>query len=434
MRVSLLVIPFYALSALSGRALGEDGAGSRTSTKSSGEGEAATRIEADRALLARIEDALTRSATFLLSRQSEDGSWRSTTYGALKDGYALTPIVMSALLFAPEAMGRSIMDPYRRGADFIATLSKDDGTLAGGPFGLSYPVYSLSGALLVLSVPANRRHARARDALIDHLRGRQLAEDLGWSPSDPSYGGWGYSHDRPQKPKIGGPTDELLSANLTSTLFAVGALQLAGVPLDDPLFAKARVFVRRCQNFPKSPRRGSPQPPIEDGGFFFTPESEIQNKAGLAPSEGNVRRFRSYGTTTADGLRALLRLGHPRDDPRVKAAVRWLLDRFTMKEVPGEYASDREVQRESAYFYWSWSAAHALMLVGPVAETAPKTREWPRVISEALLEHQHADGSWQNAAKDVREDDPIVGTSLAASALEICRMMLGGRFATSIPM
>src|SRR5262245_40083041 len=45
---------------------------------------------------------LRRAAAWLWSRQSEDGGWRSETYGLLKSGQSLTPFVLRALLEVPE--------------------------------------------------------------------------------------------------------------------------------------------------------------------------------------------------------------------------------------------------------------------------------------------------------------------------------------------
>jgi hypothetical protein len=359
---------------------------------------------------AKLDRALERATTYLLNQQSTDGAWHSEKYRALADGRALTPMILSALLFAPRRA--DIRPAYDRGVDYVATLARADGSLDEGEYGLNYPVYALSGALLVLSVPVNARHERAKQALIEHLRVRQLDEARGWASDDPSYGGWGYY---PALPDRAAPPNVLLSSNITSTLFAIGALQLAGVGLEEASFGKARVFIERCQN--------------QDGGFFFTPANEVQNKAG---------DHTSYGTATADGLRALLRLGVARDDRRVLGAAKWLLSRFRTDRSPGEFPPEREVERASSYYYWTWTAAHALMLLGPVPQTMAEAnadaREWPRRLADALVRLQRADGSWRNDAGVLFEDDPLVGTSLAFAALAICRAMLRAGFETSIAM
>lgn len=365
--------------------------------------------------------ALQKAADFLLAEQSPDGAFRSKKYQALADGRALTPMVLSTLLFAAKRPGLEVA--YQKGADFVASLVKDDGTLDEGPYGLEYPVYTLSLSILVLSVPVNQRHFGKRDVLLDALELRQLDEANGWSAADLAYGGFGYFPTRPVRPE-NNPPDELLTSNLTSTTFSVGALLLGGRGLEEPRFGKARTFVEKCQNFHEPPRG-----PFDDGGFFHTPNDEVPNKAGALDGH-----FRSYGTTTADGVRALLRLGVPRSSPRVQAASEWLRGHFDPEKVPGDYPPDREVFRDSGYYYWTWTVAHALMQLGPQALTDPRTHNWPERLTEALLKRQRPDGSFINSASDLREDDPLVATSLAAAALSVARMVRADHLTTAIPM
>jgi hypothetical protein len=97
---------------------------------------------------------------------------------------------------------------------------------------MAYPVYSASAAaiaLTFLNVPEGRE---ARDAWLRDLRRRQLTEDLGWEPGDPAFGGWGYSIEPPVKGEGGSPLGQHVDADLSSTLFAVGALRIVGVPAE----------------------------------------------------------------------------------------------------------------------------------------------------------------------------------------------------------
>src|SRR5439155_8988109 len=100
------------------------------------------------------------------------------------------------------------------------------------------------------------------------------------------------------------------------------------------------------------------EPDYDDGGFFFIYGDPVRNKAGVA---GNNRagheRYRSYGSTTADGLRALLASGLPPDHPRVRAAVGWLEKHFSADEHPGRYTEGREANQPAVYFYYCHSVA-----------------------------------------------------------------------------
>ena len=134
------------------------------------------------------------------------------------------------------------------------------------------------------------------------------------------------------------PTDPI-DADLSSTLFAIGALRIAGVEADDPAIRKALTFIERCQNVAVSDQDGDPQ--YDDGGFFFSRTDPVRNKAGVAGTDRHGRlRYHSYGSTTADGLRALLRCGLSHDHPRVSAARAWLEATF-LGRVPSRHVRER---------------------------------------------------------------------------------------------
>jgi len=312
---------------------------------------------------------------------------------------------------------------YARGVDYLATIVTADGKVRDDLQAPRYPNYSIAIGILVLNVPGNQRHQAARAALIAALRARQLAGATGWAAGDPSFGSWGYFDGLPLRPPgpLSGELAFTLPGNLSTTLFAVGALRLAGVPADDPTLVAARGFVERCQNWAETPG------PADDGGFYFSPGVADANKAG--PVDGAPGRYRSYGSMTADGVRALIRLGLPLDHPRVVAARQWLERRFDPARNPGDFSTAAEVRRASSYYYWTWTAAHALRDLG-LRQLATEHGEvdWPAALAGELLARQRSDGSWSNPATEMREDDPVVATSFATAALGVCRIALGGPF------
>jgi squalene-hopene/tetraprenyl-beta-curcumene cyclase len=375
----------------------------------------------------RVDVALQKAARYLVSKQSPDGAWRSETYGAMRDGPSLTPLVMSALLFLPEAEADG-QAALREGADYLTGFAGDDGQLKVQARELLFPVYTAASASRVLVlVERSPRSGRASQAWLGYLRARQLNESLGWQPADPEYGGWGYALDVPRRPAPGKPKEFLHESNLAATVFALAALRSAKVPAGDPAYAQALEFVKRCQNFSDDPAAADPD--FDDGGFFFIPGDATQNKAGAAGTDrfGNAR-FHSYGTMTADGLRALLRCGLAKDHPRAVAARHWLTQNFSAAHNPGAFAADRAVLQDATWYYWTWAASHAFLAVdldrfdtreGPVA--------WPEAFARELLGRQHPDGSWANRFTDAKEDDPLIATCWAAAALAIGRATTTGQ-------
>ena len=126
------------------------------------------------------------------------------------------------------------------------------------------------------------------------------------------YGGWGYVHGPPRKPAAGQTADPAALPNLSATAFGLEALRAAGRPGDDPAFGRTMHFVCNCHNFVDD--SAGRDPAFDDGGGFFVLGDLPRNKAGVAGTDRRGReRFASYGSTTADGLRALLACGLPRN-------------------------------------------------------------------------------------------------------------------------
>jgi squalene-hopene/tetraprenyl-beta-curcumene cyclase len=373
-------------------------------------------------IASQVDRALGAAIRFLISSQSPDGAWRSPTYGVFKDGLSLTPIVLKAVTFGPDFAGSTAA--RRRGADYLVARVRADASIDDGPIGMIYPVYTASAAVIALThldFPASRA---ARDAWLRELRRRQLTEALGWQPDDPAFGGWGNSIEPPIKGNAVQSPAQQVDADLSSTLFAIGALRIAGMDADDSAIRKALIFIERCQNVAVRGEDGDPQ--YDDGGFFFSRTDPVRNKAGAAGRDRHGRlRYHSYGSATADGLRALLRCGLSPDHPRVRAARAWLEGRFSAAFHPGTFETAREVDRDATYYYYAWSVAHAFRALGiKEIHSQGQSVAWADALSQELIRRQRSDGSWTNRFTASKEDDPLVATSFAAGALGICRTFL----------
>lgn len=362
---------------------------------------------------AGVREAVGRAVGFLVARQASDGAWRSTTYGAMRDGPSLTPLVAKFLAYVPPR-GEAHAAAAAAGRAYLARLTEDP-SVAQGTLPLLYPAYSAALSSLALGDDAGTADAAA--AWRSCLRRHRCGAENGWRPDDLQYGGWGYSPRIPVRPDH--PEGLPVEANLSATLFAVGALRRAGATPADPAIREALGFVRRCQNLPAE---GTLTDPVfDDGGFFLGPCDPARNKAGTAGRDGAGReRFGSYGSATCDGIRALLLCGEPPGSPRMGAAVRWLTSNFEADRHPGRFPADREYLRDATYYYYAWSLAHATRLLerdrivpGPVLS------RWRTALTAALLARQDPDGSWVNRFTDSKEDDPLVATPLAAAALTV---------------
>jgi hypothetical protein len=358
---------------------------------------------------------------FLRREQGTDGAFRSAQYSALRDGYSLSPLALTVLRLAPGHEPAS----YERGVEFVTSIVEGS-VLRSDARAPTYPLYAIAGAVLVLNVDDNARHDARRAVLVQALLDRQLTEPLGYARSDPSHGGFGYSTELVPAPRTNAPADRDNTGNLSATIFAVGALRLSGLSPQHPALRDALGFVQRCQSFAEAGTATDPR--FDDGGFFFSPAVDDPNKAGQAGVDGRgQKRFRSYGSMTADGVRGLLQLGLGVDHPRVQAGSAWLERHFDAMHNPGAFPDGSEVRRESAYYYYAWSVAHALRALGkPVLVTLRGEVRWAEALADALIARQSPDGAFRNPYTEMREDDPLIATPLAAAALVITRGVLRG--------
>ena len=122
------------------------------------------------------------------------------------------------------------------------------------------------------------------------------------------------------------------------------------------------------------------------------------------------------------------------DGPSALAAARWLYSRFSVTVPPGDFPEDRLWQRDSAWYYYVWSLAHALLALGVLEVPTPAGKvRWPEALPEELFRRQRPDGSWVNSFSGMQEDDPLVATPLALAGLGIARMLLTAEWRTSVP-
>jgi hypothetical protein len=343
--------------------------------------------------VATRQSPLARAAGYLWSQQAEDGGWHSHTYGLLRSGQSLTPFVLAVLLQVPEAVYRLPLDKVDRALAFIQANTRSGALGIADPDIPDYPNYSTALAVRALSLARRPNWRNRMEPMVAYLRSQQFTEQNGWHPTDAVYGAWGMGGGGRRTPPETGHVD------LSMTRYVLEALRADGAPVSGRAFEQARVFVERCQNFDASLSDES------DGGFFFSTTEFDTNKAGH-----DGKRFRSYGTTTADGILALLAIGRPPDDPRIAAAQRWLTAHQSDMSVPGFLGTAYQRWPQGLSFYYSCASRQALRALH--IQTG-------RGIIEALRLTQRGDGSWVNPENLVKEDDPLIATVFGVCALSL---------------
>lgn len=329
-----------------------------------------------------------RAIDFLQNKaQAADGSYSAHA------GPGVTAVVTLAIL----RHGRSPNDPLvAKSLKYLEGFAQPDGAVSLK--NSMYRNYETSLALVCFA-EANRdgHYTKLIKNAEKFLKNNQWGMAEGQDESDPAYGGAGYGkHKRP---------------DLSNTQFLVDALKAAGAGPDDEAMKRALVFVSRCQNL-ESAHNTLPHPAKNpDGGFYYTPAAGGESQAGKTPNGG----LRSYGSMTYAGLKSMIYAGVGPDDPRVKAARKWIEQHYDLSSNPG--------MGTSGLYYYYHTVAKALDAVGvkDLTDADGNKHDWRRDLVAELVNRQRPDGSWVNSDERWMESDPSLVTGYALLTLSYCK-------------
>jgi squalene-hopene/tetraprenyl-beta-curcumene cyclase len=340
------------------------------------------RTLADPADLSRIRSS---AFSFLKASQAADGSFSAQL------GPGVTALVADAMM----RNGIPPSDPaVAKALSYVQTFVHADGGIYGGP---DHQNYETSIAIMCFNT-ANR------DGRYDELiaKALQFEKKIQWdgdenvAPGDARSGGQGYgSGKRP---------------DLSNTGMFIDALEELGTDDDDPALREAIKFVSNSQNLntPYNTTRFAEL--VNDGGFYYTPAGDGDSKAGRTEKGG----LRSYGSMTYIGFKSLLYAGLTAEDPRVRAARKWIESHYSLEENP-------ELGQQGLYYYYHVFAKTMSAMNEPLFTDAEgKTHDWRTELVAALGKRQAANGSWVNPTDRWYEGDPNLVTGYALLALSYC--------------
>lgn len=327
--------------------------------------------------------------SFLRNSQSDDGSW---TTG---NSPGITALVTTALLKSGvDAKSDSIKSALKH----LESHVKPDGGIYYTDS--NHRNYETCITIMAFNlVNKDGRYDKTIEKAHKFLRKLQWDEGEGLESTDASYGGAGYgTHQRP---------------DMSNTQFLIDALRSTGVSEDDPALKKALVFVSRAQNLESEFNNQPHASKINDGGFIYTPANGGETKVddGKPTPNGGLR---SYGSMTYAGLKSMIYAGVKADDKRVKAAVKWISQFYTVTENPGMG------QQGLYYYYHTFAKALTVMKVGEIKDAKGKTHNWRNELAAQLKKMQQKNGSWLNRADRWYEGDPNMSTAYSLLALSYC--------------
>jgi squalene-hopene/tetraprenyl-beta-curcumene cyclase len=328
-----------------------------------------------------------RGVAFLRTRQDAKGGWSTQREPGI------TALVVTALLRSGQVAPG---DPaVTKALVYLEGFIGSNGGLSEAP----HANYSTSIAIMAFQeANLNGRYDRIIKAGQHFLKTMQWDEGEGKTRDDAFYGGAGYggSNSRP---------------DLSNTSFFIEALRETGLPADDPNLQKAIIFVSRCQNLKSEFNDQVWAAKINDGGFIYTAANGGQTMAGSDAGGG----LRSYASMTYAGLKSMIYAGLTRDDPRVKAALTYIMQHYTLDENPG-------LGQQGLYYYYHTFAKTMAALDHPtLTDLKGVSHDWKAELVAALAIRQQREGAWVNPADRFMEGDPNLVTAYALLALAYTR-------------
>ena len=333
------------------------------------------------------EKTVSRAIDFLATKgQADDGSFSSFA------GPGVTALVTTAIM----RHGRTPNDPLvAKSLEYLSQFVQADGGIYRT--GTLYRNYETCLAMLAFKeASGDSRYEKILKNAEAFVRGVQWDEGEGKDASDPAYGGAGYGkHKRP---------------DLSNTQFFVEALKAMGNDENNEAIQRALIFVSRCQNLETEHNTTPFSTKNPDGGFYYTAAAGGSSQAGETPQGG----LRSYGSMTYAGLKSMIYAGVAPDDPRVKAAVKWIQMNYDLQSNPG--------MGDAGLYYYYHTFAKALDAIGygTFEDQQGNRHDWRAELCDELARRQQVDGSWTNQNDRWLEGDPNLVTAYALLALSYC--------------
>ncbi|MEO0530216.1 MAG: prenyltransferase/squalene oxidase repeat-containing protein [Planctomycetota bacterium] len=328
-----------------------------------------------------------RAVAFLETSRDDNGAFSPHL------GPAITGLVATGLL----RHGRSINDPLVGDAvAYVAGFAQPDGGIHAP--GSRYRNYETCVAIQCLKEAAQAPgaktdYAEELAAAEAFIKGLQWDDEEGHQIDSNNYGGAGYGrHGRP---------------DLSNTSFLIDALHSLGRGKDDPAIQRALVFVSRTQNLETEHNTTEFAAKVNDGGFYYTPAAGGSSQAGETAGGG----LRSYASMTYAGLKSMIYAGVGPDDPRVKAAYKWVQRHYSLDENPG--------MGTSGLYYYYHTFAKALDATGEdvLIDAEGVEHDWRAELAAKLAEEQQPTGAWVNENDRWLESDPNLATAYVLLAL-----------------
>ena len=327
-----------------------------------------------------LDESIAKGAKFLLAKQDADGHWSDAQMPAL------TALPVWALTGCREDAAAAI----GKGVTFILSTQKADG-------GFYVPKPGRGGAGLGnynTAVCLSSLFETKKAPIAALLKAREYIASSQLTGDDTMAGGFGY--DKLSRRRYADLSNTSYALDAMSRTATLEELRTSGKKVDLN-WAQAIAFVERLQK-----KDGE-----DKGGAAY---NERTPQGGTATNQTGRVHLRAYGSMSYAAVLSMCSARLTKADPRVRSALEYCTKYWTVDENPGMG------NQGLYYFYDIMTRALDAAKIGKVGE-----HDWKKEISTKIVSLQREDGSWANENNRFWESDPVLCTSFALLALELCR-------------
>ncbi|MEA2012965.1 MAG: prenyltransferase/squalene oxidase repeat-containing protein [Verrucomicrobiota bacterium] len=348
------------------------------------------------------EKSIKKGVDYLLSKQQKNGSWMHHP--------AMTALSAVAIANSSSKIDAKIAQATEKGLEFIRKHVQKDGSIWNKDE-KNYPNYSTAVSLIALGFFNKPQDETIIRNARKFLMNSQFSDV---SPDNPFYGGVGYG--RSLRPDLSNTQWALEALYLTDHLDREPfAKEKGAAKKADLMWERAQKFLSRVQNLPQTNDQGwVASDPDNEGSFIYLPaevEGNTMSKAGTYIYKGR-KTLRGYGSMTYAGLKSMIYAKVDKNDPRVKAAFKWGMKNYSLKENPG--------MGQQGLYYYLHTMAKTFAVMGKtiVKDKNGKKHDWRKEMIARITVTQRTNGSWFNETARWWENIPELVTAYSLLTLE----------------
>lgn len=370
------------------------------------------RATASRPSAEATQAAMDRAARFLVGAQNPSGWWSTV------EQPAVTALALTALCQEPSGRARrEHASEINRGFDYLLSSARPDGSI----YRVGLANYNTCLAVMALTASGDPQYLPAITRARRFIASTQIDFGQPGVVDNAFDGGVGYG-------------SKYQHSDMNNTLAALEAMRASeealrwdttrpAEPPSDLNWKAVAAFLQGCQNLPGTNAAAwVSTDPKDRGGFVYYPGHSMAG--GVTNAQTGRVALRSYGSMSYGGLLSYIHAKVDRQDGRVQAVRRWLMEHYTLEENPG--------MGGQGYFYYLHLMTKALTALGePELVLADGRRvDWRAEVTSRLVSLQRPDGSWANREPRWWEQDPVLVTSYALMTLQ---MLEGSRTGSPAP-